>query len=100
SERGDTVLHGGLRSGAERDHGNDSRDADDDAKHRQHRAQLVGAQRAERYRDRFAEEHGSLSPSASAAARIGAAAAATTTRPAAGTRAGVRRQARHAHALA
>ena len=41
-------LHGLLRAVAERDHRDHGRDADDDAEHREQRAEHVGAQRGQR----------------------------------------------------
>ena len=43
---------------AERDHGDDGGDADDDAEHREQRPQLVGAERREGDTNDFADQHG------------------------------------------
>src|SRR5690606_32331868 len=62
---------------AQRDHRDDRADTDDDAQHRQERAQLVGADRAQRDVDRFADDHRRLLPATTAgrpAARAGEAA--------------------------
>src|SRR4029079_17602869 len=56
-ERGDPVLHRLLRSAPERHHGDHRGDADDDAQHREQRAELVRAQRLERHRDCLEDRH-------------------------------------------
>ena len=56
----DALLDRALRAAADRHHRDDRADADHDAEHREQRAQLVRAQRAERDGDDFAEEHRSI----------------------------------------
>jgi hypothetical protein len=72
-----------LRPASQRDYRYDRADADDDAEHREERAKLVRAESAERYANRFAEQH----PSSFllAAAGTSAAPASTTTPGATGT---------------
>ena len=56
-ERLNAVLHGLLRTGAERDHRDHGAHADNDAQHGEQRAQLVGPQRFEGDLDDLAQEH-------------------------------------------
>ena len=57
AERGDAVVDRLLRAGAERHHGDDRADADDDAQHGEHRPERVGPDRLKRDRDGLAQQH-------------------------------------------
>ena len=57
AQRLDLVRHRFLGTGAQRHHGYHRGDADDDAEHREQRAELVGPDRRERDREDLAEKH-------------------------------------------
>ena len=61
AEPRDAILHGILGAVAQCDHRDDGGDADHDAKHRQERTKLIGAQRRERDAEGFVEKHGAWS---------------------------------------